>query len=84
MNQQLLADGLVLFLQLAAPLLGAVLAGAVAAGLVRAVTRIDDRALAFAGKIGALGLLLYVLAGSLGGRVLEFARVVWGSSQNYF
>ena len=84
MNQQLLADGFVVFLRVGAPVLGAAAAGAAVAGLVRAATKVEDRSLSLAGKLAAVALLLYLMAGKLGSEIIEFTRVVWSSNQSYF
>lgn len=70
-------DALWLVALVAAPLLGVALLLALVVGMLQAATRITEPTLAFVPKLAAVLLVLALLGGWMGDRVVDFAAEQW-------
>lgn len=66
-------DALWLAVLIAAPVLGALLAVAVIVGVLQAATRIPEATLSFVPRLAAVVLVLALLGGWMGDRMVDFA-----------
>ena len=83
MSNQALIQGLGVFLHAVWPAAAAALGAAAAVGMLKAMTRIDDRAVSFAARFAAVALVIYFFAGKFSGDFFEFVLQLWGSRQTY-
>ena len=58
--------------------------GGALAGVLRVVTQIDDRAIAYAGRLGGLLFFCYFLGAGVWRDILAFSGRVWGGPDFYF
>ncbi len=73
----LLREGLLLVLLVAAPVLVAAVIAGVVTGLLGAFTQIQDPAVGLVARAVAIGIALALFAPSIGAQVVAFAGRVW-------
>ena len=82
-NVSTVQSALLLFVRISAPIVLAALVGAFVAGLLRVITQIDDAILSYAGKLCAIAVLAYFMAGYVYSDVVEFTEHIWAGNTYY-
>ena len=77
-------SALTLIAAISGPVFAAALAGAIIAALIKAAVQLDDSLISIAARIAAVVLVGYLGALRYSEQIVEFARRVWGSAENYF
>ena len=83
MKEPLIGNLILLFLQLALPIIGGVFVGGIVGSLLQRALRIEDRSIGFAFKFAAFIGALFLSSSFLGQVCAEFAVRVWGTSSTY-
>ncbi len=76
---RLSAETLYLVLLVSAPALLVSLAVGFGVGLLQAVTQVQEQTLSFVPKLVAVGLVLALGGGWMGGQLLRFTEVLWSA-----